>query len=148
MGFSIYYTAKRDTPLTPIESQCIDAIAQSFDVIADIERYAHTGKGLNWESFTRYETSRLTGAEVFSGATALPDNKPFAMHKGARHWVECLNRIRREVLADAQWSVQIEDDALLWDDKHGWHDNTSDGLAALWLGCLLSSPLRLFTRRA
>lgn len=70
------------------------------------------------------------------------------MHKGARHWVECLNRIRREVLADALWSVQIEDDALLWDDKHGWHDNASDGLAALWLSCLLSSALRPFTRRA
>lgn len=148
MGFSIYYTAKRDTPLTPIEVQRIDAIAQSFDVTAEIERYAHSGKGLNWESFTLYETSRLTGEDVLSGATALPDSKPFAMHKGARHWVNCLNRIRREVLADAGWSVQIEDKPLLWDDKHGWHDDASDGLASLWLGCLLSSPFRLFTRSA
>lgn len=148
MGFSIYYTAKRDTPLTPIEVQRIDAIVQSFEVTAEIERYAHSGKGFNWESFARYEKSRLAGEEVLSGATALPDNKPFAMHKGARHWVDCLNRIRREALSDAKWSVQIEDDALLWDDKHGWHDNASDGLASLWLGCLLSSPFRLFTRSA
>ncbi|MGF6349303.1 hypothetical protein [Variovorax sp. W2I14] len=148
MGFSIYYTAKRDTPLTPSETQRIDSIVQAFEVTAEIERYAHTGKGLNWESFTLYETSRPKGEEVFSGATALPDNKPFAMHKGARHWVDCLNRIRREVLADARWSVQIEDDALRWDDKHGWHDEASDGLASLWIGCLLSSPFRLFSRGA
>jgi len=148
MGFSIYYTAKRNTPLTGIEAQRIDAIVQSFDVTAEIERYAHSGKGLNWESFTLYEASGLTGEDVLSGSTALPDNKAFAMHKGALHWVDCLNKIRREVLPDARWSVQIEDDALLWDDKHGWHDKASDGLSSLWLGCLLSAPFRLFTRRA
>ena len=148
MGFSIYYTAKRNTPLTDIETQRIDAIVQSFDVTAEIDRYAHSGKGLNWESFTLYETSKLTGEDVLSGATALPDNKAFAMHKGARRWIDCLNQIRGEVLADAKWSVQIEDDALLWDDKYGWHDKASDGLASLWLGCLLSAPFRLFARRA
>lgn len=68
MGFSIYYAAKRGTPLAGIEVQRIDAIVQSFDVAAEIE--------------------------------------------------------------------------------HGWHDNASDGLASLWLGCLLSSPFRLFARSA
>lgn len=147
MSFSLYYTAKRNTPLTEAEAQRIEAIVQAFSVTPEIERYAHTGKGLNWESFTRYETSQLTGEEVLSGATALPDNKSFAMHKGARHWIDCLNRIRREVLPDATWNVQIEDDTLLWDDRHGWHDKASDGLASLWLGCLLSAPFRLFSRR-
>lgn len=148
MGLSIYYSAKRSTPLTHTEVAHIDMIVNAFDVAAEIERYAHSGKGLNWESFTLYPTIRLQGEDVLSGATALPDNKAFAMHKGARHWIGCLNRIRREVLPDAPWSVQIEDDELLWDDKHGWHDKTSDGLASLWLGCLLSAPFRLFSRSA
>jgi hypothetical protein len=148
MGFSIYYAAKRDTPLTHTEVAHIGMIVNSFDVADQIERYAQSGKGFNWESFTLYPTSRLTGEDVLSGATALPDNKAFAMHKGARHWVDCLNQIRREVLPDARWSAQIEDKPLLWDDKHGWHDEASDGLASLWLGCLLSAPFRLFTRRA
>lgn len=64
----------------------------------------------------------------------------------ARGWVGCLNRIRREVLPDARWSVSIDDRTLLWSDKSGWHYEASDGLATLWLGCLLSAPFRLFTK--
>lgn len=146
MGMSLYYDAKRERPLSETETERVDAIVSAFDKNADIERYAHSGKGLNWESFTLYPPSGLDAGVVLAGATGLPDNKAFALHKGATHWVACLNRIRREVLPDAQWTAQIDDKALSWDDKSGWHDQASDGLASLWLGCLLSAPMRLFIR--
>lgn len=146
MSFSIYYDARRDSPLTREEAQRRDAIVGAFDKIDEADRHAHSGKGLNWETFTLYKASELTGGKVLAGATKLPDNKAFALHKGASHWVGCLNRIRREVLPDARWSVSIDDRTLLWSDKSGWHDEASDGLATLWLGCLLSAPFRLFTK--
>jgi hypothetical protein len=146
MSISLYYDAKRDRPLSDAEIQRLNAIVAEFGKSAEIERYAASGKGLNWESFTLYDADGLRDGKVLAGATKLPDNKAFAVHKGARHWVDCLSRIRREVLADAVWSVQIDDKALSWDDKSGWHDEASDGLASLWLGCLLSAPFRLFAR--
>jgi hypothetical protein len=41
-----------------------------------------------------------------------------------------------------------ETSRLTGEDKHVWHDDASDGLAPLWLGCLWSSPFRLFARSA
>lgn len=146
MSFSIYYDAKRETPLAEEETQRVDVIVRAFDKHDEIERHEQSGKGLNWESFTLYDASDLQDGKVLAGATKLPDNKAFALHKGASHWVACLNRIRREVLADATWRVQIDDKELLWSDKSGWHDEASDGLAALWLGCLLSAPFRPFMK--
>lgn len=146
MSISLYYDAKRDRPLSDEEIRRVEAIVADFDKSAEIQRYEASGKGLNWESFTLYDAEPLRDGQVLAGATKLPDNKAFALHKGACHWVGCLNRIRREVLADAVWSVQLDDKALLWDDKSGWHDEASDGLASLWLGCLLSAPFRLFAR--
>lgn len=146
MGFSLYYSAKRNRPLTEAEEQQVNAIVLAFDKSDEIDRYAHRGKGLNWEGFTLYDASDLDDGDVLDGSTKLPDNKAFALHKGARHWVACLNRIRREVLPDAEWSAQIDDTILLWSDEHGWHDEASDGLASLWVGCLLSAPFRAFTR--
>jgi hypothetical protein len=146
MSFSIYYSAKRDSPLTKTEMQRLGTVLRSFDKSSEVENYVHSGKGLNWESFTLYDAANLDEGDVVAGATKLPDNRAFAMHKGASHWVACLNQIRREVLPDAQWSVHIEDKSLLWSDESGWHDSASDGLASLWLGCLLSAPFRLFVR--
>ncbi|ALN84584.1 hypothetical protein LC55x_1293 [Lysobacter capsici] len=146
ISISLYYDAKRDRRLNDVENRRLDAIVAEFGKSAEIERHEASGKGLNWESFTLYDADGLRDGKVLAGATKLPDNKAFAVHQGARHWVDCLNRIRREVLADAVWSVQIDDKALLWDDKSGWHDEASDGLASLWLGCLLSAPFRLFAR--
>ncbi|KWS04234.1 hypothetical protein AZ78_1783 [Lysobacter capsici AZ78] len=146
ISISLYYDAKRDRRLNDAENRRLDAIVAEFGKSAEIERHEASGKGLNWESFTLYDADGLRDGKVLAGATKLPDNKAFAVHQGARHWVDCLNRIRREVLADAVWSVQIDDKALLWDDNSGWHDEASDGLASLWLGCLLSAPFRLFAR--
>lgn len=146
MSISLYYDAKRQVGLSEPESQRLQAIVAEFDKTAEIERYAQSGKGLNWESFSLYAPAQLRDGKVLAGATKLPDNKAFAIHRGASHWVACLNRIRREVLPDAQWSVQVDDKELLWDEHSGWHDEASDGLATLWLGCLLSAPFRLFAR--
>lgn len=146
MSFNIYYRAKREHPLSEQETERLDSILRDFDKQSESERHERTGKGLNWANFTVYEASRLTDGNVFAGATTLPDNKAFAMHKGAHHWVRCLNRIRREVLPDADWSVEIEEKSLLWDDKNGWHDPSSDGLAELWMACLISAPFRFFMR--
>ncbi|CAN5674196.1 hypothetical protein BH11PSE13_BH11PSE13_21970 [soil metagenome] len=144
MSMSLYYNAKREAPLTDLEVLRLGTILRSFDKADEIERNDRSGKGLNWESFSLYDAAGLDGGDVFAGATKLPDNKAFALHKGAKHWIGSLNQIRREVLPDATWSVQIEDKPLLWSEEHGWHDTASDGLASLWVGCFLSAPFRRF----
>lgn len=117
MSLSIYYTARRATPLTPAEQEEITAVEREFSVDNEVENYLQSGEGLNWESFTVYERDEATSEDViFEGATALPDNTEDAIMIGIDHWTRALARIRR-ILHDAEWEVNFDDDGLLWDES-------------------------------
>ena len=75
MSISIYYTAFRDTPLTPEEGDQIKAIEERYSVDDRIEEYLQTGVGENWESFTVYSTDDLTEPGVIFEGAAEPDAK-------------------------------------------------------------------------
>jgi len=147
MSMGLYYKACRLSPLAPNEEKALSELMNSYSKEKEIEKYIQEKRGLNWEDFSAYELDPELPEVIFSGSTNLPDNSTFAPYKGARHWVDCLNRIKREVLSDAEWSVSIDDSDLIWDEKFGWHDQASNGFASLWLGCLMTFPFRLFMRK-
>jgi hypothetical protein len=147
MSVGLYYKACRLSPLSPNEEKALLELMNSYSKEKEIEKYIQAQRGLNWEDFSAYELDPESPEVIFSGSTNLPDNSTFAPYKGARHWVGCLNRIKREVLPDAEWSVSIDDNDLIWDEKFEWHDAASNGFTSLWLGCLMAFPFRLFMRK-
>ncbi len=111
MSVSIYYTAKRSSPLTDPEEAAIHALVSKYSVDAQVEEYVRTGEGTNWESFRIYAPAgRRDLGVVFEGATKLPDDTWL----GVQHWSRLLSEIRR-VLRDAQWHVHVDDHDLVWD---------------------------------
>jgi len=122
MSISIYYRARRSTPLTRTESEGLAAIEREFSVDSEVENYLEVGAGLNWESFTFYEGEAVSGEDVIlEGATKLPDNTDDAIMTGLVHWTHALANMRR-LLHDAVWQVSIEDHELSWNEAMGEYD--------------------------
>jgi hypothetical protein len=117
MGTAIYYTAKRNMPLSADEHARIRRVVDDYAVEDRINAYLATGKGPNWQSFFVYDPNDPTEPEIiFEGATGLPNNSDEAIRMGVQHWCVALSEIRR-VIPDAEWHVHIEDCAIRWDDK-------------------------------
>jgi hypothetical protein len=125
MSISIYYTAFRDTPLTPEEEEQVAAIGRRFSVDDRIRTYIQTGSGENWESFTVYAKDHLSKAGViFEGATKLPDNNEEAIWIGVRHWCSALTEIRRSI-RNARWRVHVDGHEIAWDEAAQAYDPTA-----------------------
>ncbi|GAB7533228.1 hypothetical protein PS3A_56440 [Pseudomonas sp. 3A(2025)] len=111
MSISIYYSAKRKTPLSPAEIAEATEIIGRFSVDQSILDYLASGEGLNWESLD-VQVNRM--ADVFSGSTKLPDNTEDATWVGVQHWCQCLSHLR-SALPDCEWRVAVEDHEIHWD---------------------------------
>lgn len=122
MSISIYYEAKRATPLTPAEKEVVQNLVDKFSVDKLIEKYMETGEGHNWESFCVYEKPTQPDA-IFEGATKLPDNSGKALEIGVKWWCLALTGIRRAV-KDAKWDVRVEDHPIYWDERKQVYDPT------------------------
>jgi len=117
MSISIYYTARRSTPINEAERTQIAAIEQQHAVERHIEEYHQTGEGHNWESFCVYDPNDPSEPDVvFEGATKLPDNSEDAVWEGLQHWCAALTEIRK-VIPDADWHVHVDDHDIQWDDS-------------------------------
>jgi len=117
MGISIYYTVKRDTPLSAKEREDIKSVVDAYAVEDRIDQYLATGQGPNWQSFFIYDPSVPTEpGVVFEGATGLPDNSDDAYKMGVEHFRAALSKIRR-VISNAQWLVHIDDCTIKWDEQ-------------------------------
>lgn len=123
MSVSIYYEAKRATPLSPAEKQKVSELVEKFSVDKYIENYLETGEELNWESFSFYEEPCDPGI-ILNGSTSLPDNTPEATWTGIQHWCAALTEIRR-VLKNADWVVQVDDHEIGWNDSKQMFDPSS-----------------------
>jgi hypothetical protein len=116
MSVSIYYTAKRNTPLTQEETIAIQRIVKENDVGAQVKAYWETGQGYNWETFTIYNPNNPTAVDViFEGATKLPDNTSDASIIGLEHWLKVLTQIRRAI-RNASWHVHVDDTDIPWNE--------------------------------
>jgi len=122
MSVSIYYEAKRATPLSPVEKEKVSELVRKYSVDKAIEKYMETGEGLNWESFGFYDEPYDPGV-ILKGSTSLPDNTPEAVWIGTQLWCSALSEIRRAV-KNAAWEVQVEDRQLWWDDSKQAYDPT------------------------
>ena len=84
MSMSIYYTARRTSPLTPEESSAISQIVAEYD--AKTQQFIDNGIGDFWESFCIYDSAQPSGPTVvFEGATQLPDSSEEAVWAGLQH---------------------------------------------------------------
>jgi hypothetical protein len=115
MSVSIYYIASRSAALSQMEQDAIKSILKKHSVNDQIETYLNTGQGLNWESFSLYESASKSGA-ILEGATKLPDNTDDAIWTGVQHWCAVLTELRRSI-PNAHWRVTVDDHEIGWDDS-------------------------------
>ena len=120
MSVSIYYTAKRATPMTMTEKDLIESIIRWCSVDKQIEKYLQTGEGLNWESFTVYDKPSAADI-IFEGATKLPDNTKDAEWTGIWRWCSTLSYIRL-ILHDATWRVVVDNHTIKWNENERRYD--------------------------
>ena len=120
MGISIYYDARRKYPLTEEENKIVSDIINKYD------KEKRFKKG---EDFCVYEYDTDEPETIFSGATGLPmstlnpmltvtDAEQF-FFAACLYWAKCLTEIK-DIVKDAEWSVNIDDTYLIWDEKEGW----------------------------
>jgi hypothetical protein len=122
MALSIYYSARRPTPLSAEEQAEIEKVLARYSVDSRAERFADTGEGLNWQPFGHTSPSRFSSADVvFEGSTPLPDNTEEAFSAGVIHWCNALSALR-PIISKALWSVRVEDQEIAWDYQHDRYD--------------------------
>jgi hypothetical protein len=122
MSISIYYTARREQPLSPAEHAAVDGIRASYSIRGQVERYVQTRQGHNGENFRIYDRDNPTEAGiVFEGATKLPDNSEDALWELLQHWCKLLSEVRRAVL-NAEWHVRVDGHDIPWDGEAREYD--------------------------
>ncbi len=102
MSVSLYYTAKREKPISKQEQETCQRI---------VERYiAEYSLGEMYEGFCVYDLSKPSEADViFEGATKLPlDEGEEHFMKVLDYWADCLQEIIN-ILPHAQWDIHIDD---------------------------------------
>jgi hypothetical protein len=115
MGISIYYDAERNYPLSDKENNLIEKIVEKYNT----EKRKKFKKG---EDFYIYEYNKKEPEKIFSGSTGLAMSfiNPVITAKCCIFWAKCLTEIRK-ILKDAKWSVQMDEDELIWDEEKGWY---------------------------
>lgn len=122
MALSIYYSARRPTPLSEEEQAEIQKVLARYSVDSRAERFAETGEGLNWQPFGLNSPSGFSAADVvFEGSTPLPDNTEEAFSAGVIHWCNALSALR-SIISKALWSVRVEDQEIAWNYQHDRYD--------------------------
>ncbi len=122
MALSIYYSARRPTPLSDQEQAEIDQVLARYSVDARVVRFTETGEGLNWQPFGITRPSDHSTADVvLEGSTPLPDNTEDAFSTGVIHWCNALSALR-SIISKALWSVRVEDQEIAWDYQNDRYD--------------------------
>lgn len=122
MGISIYYTAKRDQPLSVTERAAVDRLITEYSISDQVERRIQTGHGHNGMNFFVYDPERPSEPGViFEGATQLPSNDDDALLELIQHWCRLLSAIR-VTLEGTTWHVHVDDHDIQWDDTRQGYD--------------------------
>lgn len=102
MSVSLYYTAKRERPISKQEREACKKIAERY--IADYPL------GDIYEGFCIYDFAELSeGNVIFEGATKLPlDEGMDHTLEVLNYWADCLQEIIN-ILPHAQWHINVDD---------------------------------------
>ncbi|MFJ8962774.1 hypothetical protein ACIRG5_25620 [Lentzea sp. NPDC102401] len=109
MGVSLYYTARRATPLTNAE---LTAVSQVVDTHNSNAPFCSEEEGL-------YLYDRLGPGTVLDGSTKLPTADDRAV-PSLVHWLAAVTALRSAV-PDADWTFTLDDYEIEWDDHTGYH---------------------------
>ncbi|MCX2954750.1 hypothetical protein [Lentzea sp. NEAU-D7] len=109
MGVSLYYTARRTTPLTDAE---LAAVGQVVDTCNTNAPFSQEAEGL-------YLYDRLEPGTVLDGSTKLPGVDDRAI-PSLVHWLAAVTSLRNAV-PDADWTFTLDDYEIDWDDRTGYH---------------------------
>lgn len=108
MGVSLYYTARRATPLTDAEHAAVRQVVDSSNANAPFSR----------EEEGLYLYDRLEPGTVLDGSTKLPTADERAV-PSLVHWLAAVTALRRAV-PDADWTFTLDDYEIEWDDHTGY----------------------------
>jgi len=102
MSVSLYYTAKRERPISKQEQELCQKIAERY-----ITEYP---LGDMYESFCIYDFTEPSGENIiFEGSTKLPlDEGEGHTLQVLDYWADCLQKII-DILPNAQWDIHIDD---------------------------------------
>jgi hypothetical protein len=121
---SIYYTARRNLPLSPAERSAVEEIRASHSIRDQVERHVQTGQGHNGADFSLYDPENPSEPGViFEGATNLPDNDADAMWELIQRWCKLLSEVR-QVVRGAEWDVHVDDHDIVWNEGRQEYDPT------------------------
>ena len=112
MCVSIYYDALRGYPLSIDENNIIGGIVGKYNR----EKLPECTNDFGVDEYNP-EYPEL----IFSGATDLAETtNPIVIAIGCHYWARCLSEIKENV-DGADWTVQMDDDDLIWDNNKGWN---------------------------
>ncbi|MFI9741103.1 hypothetical protein [Streptomyces sp. NPDC052494] len=109
MSVSLYYSARRTTPLTEAES------ASVARVVADhMASFPYDDE----ESLDLYDPDASEPEEIIAGSTKMPFDPGHLMPVIA-HVLDSVTELRRAV-PDAEWRVHMDDLDVPWDETEGY----------------------------
>ncbi|MEL5958103.1 hypothetical protein AADR41_25655 [Streptomyces sp. CLV115] len=110
MSVSIYYSARRTTPLTTAESAAIQRI-----VSARAESFPYDDE----EGLYLYDPGDDGDDQIVAGSTKLPGGDPGRWLPVTAHVLDSVTELRRAV-GGAQWHVHLDDADVPWDETEGY----------------------------
>ncbi|MFB7592245.1 hypothetical protein [Streptomyces sp. NPDC056169] len=109
MSVSLYYSARRTTPLTEAESGSVDRV-----VAVHRASFPYDDE----ESLDLYDRDADSPEEVIAGSTKMPFN-PGRLMPVIAHVLDSVTELRRAV-PDAEWRVHMDDLDVPWDEAEGY----------------------------
>jgi hypothetical protein len=114
VGVSIYYTARRDLPLSDRERAAVSAARMRHPVESLIATSGVPEPDFDGEAFCVYSAdSHTEPGVVFEGATKLPLYSEEAFWAAVQHWCRLLSEVRRGI-PGAKWQVHVDDHDIPW----------------------------------
>ncbi|TRV79430.1 hypothetical protein FKN01_09720 [Streptomyces sp. 130] len=109
MSVSLYYTARRATPLTGSESAAVTRVVTARQASFPYE---------DEESLYVYDPRAAGPGTVLDGSTKMPFD-PGRLLPVIAHVLDSVTQLRR-VLPDADWHVHMDDLDVEWDEARGY----------------------------
>ncbi|MGW2471936.1 hypothetical protein [Streptomyces sp. NPDC001665] len=109
MSVSLYYTARRATPLTGSESASVTRIVGARQASFPYE---------DEESLNVYDPRTAEPGTVLDGSTKMPFD-PGRLLPVVAHVLDSVTELRR-ALPDADWRVHMDDLDVEWDEAEGY----------------------------